>query len=520
MRLRGGLCITLLFIILSLSVHARAYDIRHYDLSIEPDFVAKRISLSAAVLIDNTSLENSFSFELNERYQSVDVSSPESPVVVERQRGLVTITVEKPAPKITLVFNLKGSLGKSMDEERDVVDDHSLFLLWSDRFYPITFSDWATVKTIIILPAEFKVVAPGREIKVEHQGPKTMHVFESTVPEVSFSVFADTQWIKTERKLNGIRMQTLLHPDSQRFAEQIFATSSQVLQFYSDTFCPYPFAQFSFITIKGMFARRAFSDSVGYEPKYLEKEFTTTGHDAHETSLLWWGYIIRGTGRGSSQWLEGFGDYAEVLYGEKYGKPLPKIFQFFRSKYLALPAEKDLLYSELRGSTDQAFVHGKYPWLMHLIRYVIGNNGFERAMKLVFKKQKFHALTMDEFVATLEEGSGQSLKWFQDEWLKRRGVPIISLKSDVQDVGGTYQITCVLEQIGEIYHLPVEIGIQTEEGIKLEKVFMKEKQATFSLQSKKKPDRILLDPNDWIIKRVAVASSTEPKGESTTLLPK
>jgi len=510
MRLRGGLNITLLFTILSLSVHARAYDVRHYDLSIEPDFVAKRISISAAVLIDNTNLEDSFSFELNERYQSVDVSSPESPVAIQRQRGFITVTVEKPSPNITLVFTLKGSLGKSMDEERDVVDDHSLFLLWSDRFYPITFSDWATVKTTIILPAEFKVVAPGREIRVENEGPNTRQVFESKVPEVNFSVFADTQWIRTERKLNGIRMQTLLHPESQKFSEQILASSSQVLKFYSDTFCPYPFAQFSFITIKGMYARRAFSDAVGYEPKYLEKEFTTTGHDAHETSLLWWGYTIRGEGRGSSQWLEGFGDYAEILYGEKYEKPLPKNFQFFRSKYLAVPAEKDLLYSELRGNTDQAFVHGKYPWLMHLIRYVIGNKGFERAMKLLFKKQKFHALSMDEFVATLEEGSGQSLKWFRDEWLKRRGVPVISLKSDIQNVGGTYHITCVLEQTGEIYHLPVEIGIQTEAGIKLEKVFMKEKQGTFSLQSKKKPSRILLDPNDWIIKRVFAASSTAP----------
>jgi len=504
MRSRGGLYITLIFIILCLSVHARAYDVRHYDLSIEPDFAVKNISLSAAVLIDNASLENSFSFELNERYQSVDVSSPESAVVVKRQRGLITVTVERPAPKITLVFSLRGSLGKSMDEEREVIDDQSLFLLWSDRFYPITFSDWATVKTTIILPAEFKIVAPGGETKVERDGGNTRHVFESAVPEVNFSVFADTQWIKTERKLNGIRMQTLLHPESQGFAEQIFATSSQVLKFYSDKFCPYPFAQFSFITIKGMFARRAFSDSVGYEPKYLEKEFTTTGHDAHETSLLWWGYIIRGTGRGSSQWLEGFGDYAEVLYGEKHQKPLPKNFQFFKSKYLALPAEKDLLYSELRGSTDQALVHGKYPWLMHLIRYVIGDKGFEGAMKLLFKKQKFHTLTMDEFAATLEAGSGQSLQWFRDEWLKRRGVPVISLKSDVQNVGGTYHITCVLEQTGEIYHLPVEIGIQTEEGIKLEKVFMKEKQGTFSLQSKKKPIRILLDPNDWIIRKVVM----------------
>jgi len=66
-------------------------------------------------------------------------------------------------------------------------------------------------------------------------------------------------------------------------------------------------------------------------------------------------------------------------------------------------------------------------------------------------------------------------------------------------VGGTYQIKCVLEQTGEIYHLPVEIGIQTEEGIKSEKVFVKEKREGFSFRSKHKLNRILLDPRDWII---------------------
>jgi len=72
---------------------------------------------------------------------------------------------------------------------------------------------------------------------------------------------------------------------------------------------------------------------------------------------------------------------------------------------------------------------------MHLVRFVVGDKNFKHAMKLLFKKQKFRALTMDEFVATLEAGSGQSLRWFRDEWLNRRGVPTTSLKSDLQKCG-------------------------------------------------------------------------------------
>ncbi len=491
----------MLFIILSSKVAAqdKPYDVQHYDLLIEPDFTTRKISLTATIMIDNPNLEKSFSFGLNDHYDSVSVTSTTSPVIIQRNRGAIIITVEKPAKQMSLVFNLKGSLGKSMDDDRDVVEDQSLYLLWSDRFYPIDFNDWATVRTTLVLPSHLQAIAPGKLTKIQNLRDKAKYVFETTNPAVNFSVLADSRWIITEREINGIRMQTLLYPESQKFAEQIFTTSSEILKFYAEIYCPYPFDQFSFSTIAGIYARRAFSGFVGYEPGYLEKEFTTTGHDAHETALLWWSYTTRGRGDGSFQWFEGFGDYAELLYDEKYHKPIPKIFQHFRDKYLASPPENDLLYTELRGSTDQAFIHGKYPWLMHLIRYTIGDKEFKRAMKLLFEKHKFRTLSMDEFVATLEEGSGKSLQWFRQEWLQRRGIPVISLKSEIQEKAGVYNIMCVLEQIGNLYQLPMEIGIETAKGMRVEKVHLHEKQMTFSFQSQEQPKRILLDPSGWIL---------------------
>ena len=483
----------------SATAEVNPYDVQHYDLLIEPDFALRTISLTSTMTIANPNLEKSFSFGLNDHYESVEVTSNATPIEVHRDVGSVTVSINKPPKALSLVFTLKGRLGKSPSEDRDVIEEQSLFLLWSDRFYPIDFSDWATAKITILLPPGFQAIAPGRLKQVQKVRERIEYTFETSGPEVNYSVFADARWVKTEREINGIRMQTLLHPESQKFARQIFNTSSKILKFYSETFCPYPFGQFSFVTIKGMYARRAFSGFVGYEPGYLQKEFMTTGHDAHETSLLWWGHMIRGAGSGSSQWLEGFGDYAEILYDEKYHKPIPKIFQFFRTKYLASPPEKDLLYSELRGSTDQALVHGKYPWLMHLIRYVVGDSRFKRAMRLLFERYKFRTLSMDEFILTLEEGGSRPLRWFREEWLERRGVPIISMKSTIEEEGRTFKLTCMLEQEGNIYHFPLEIGIETQRVMRIQKVDLTERQTTFTVKMKTKPSKIYLDPNGWIL---------------------
>lgn len=372
-------------------------------------------------------------------------------------------------------------------------------MIWSDRFYPIDYNHWAKVKTTIILPDNFNAIAPGKLISTIKHNKKAEYTFRTTNPVVCFSVFADSRWVKTERKINGIQMQTLLFPESQKFSEQIFQTSSEILKFYSETYYNYPFDQFSFINLDGIYARRAFPGFVGYNPRYLEKEFTTTGFDAHETALLWWFYTIRGDGQGSFQWTEGFGDYAEFLYDEKYQKPIPDIFQYFRTKYLSLSSQEDVLYYELTGNTPQEIVHGKYPWLMHLFRYVVGDDKFRDAMKLIFQKFLFRTFTMDEFIGVLEEGCGHSLKWWREEWLERKGIPVISLKAEVSFDDNFYNIRCILTQVENLYNLPLEIGIETEKGIEIRKVNITEKQMIFSFQSNEKPIKIMLDPNNWLL---------------------
>jgi hypothetical protein len=476
-----------------------SYDIKKYDIVIKPDFNSKNLSLEAKIIIDNPKLEKTFIFGLNENYTKIKVKSENTPAKFEFNNGWITVNVNNPLETMVLVFSLEGKPGRSIDENRDVIEKESLFLLWSDRFYPIDFGDWALVKTTIILPKKFLAIAPGKLISAIKGKNNIKYIFESSVPDANYSVFADPRWIKTEKVINGIKMQTLLYPESQKYSEQIFKTSSEVLQFFSETLCQYPFEQFSFVTISGMYARRAFSGFVGYTPAYLEKEFSSTGFDAHETSLLWWGHIITGRDNGSWQWIEGFGDYSEIYYDFKNNKPIPKIFQFFREKYLASDLEKDPLYFELRGNTGQQFIHGKYPWLMHFMRYRLGDENFNKAISYLFKTNQFHSISIDEFIAALETGCGQSLKWFRDEWFERRGVPILSFNYKVLGNDHLYKIICVIKQKGNLYDLPLEVGIQTVNGMIINRINIKEKETKFNFELAYKPSKVILDPNDWVI---------------------
>ncbi len=478
------------------------YTIRRYDLLITPDFSAKRITVRALVDIDNPGHDSVFVFGLNDRYDSMRVSEGHSAATAERANGWVTVTLNNPATNIRLDFRLEGSLGQSNDEKREIVADSSLFLLWSDRFYPIDFHRWANVRTELVVPAGFRAVAPGRLTATRSSGRSVTYVFETSQPAVSFSVLADARWIATERNVNGMHLHTLLHPGSQKYAEQIFRTSAEILGFFSENFLAYPFDQFTFVTTVGVYARRAYPGFVGYEPGYLEKEFTSTGHDAHETSLLWWTYTTHGRGPGSFQWTEGFGDYAELLYDETFGKPIPRVFERFRKEYLALPPEQDLPYADLRGNTPQKFVHGKYPWLMHMIRHVVGDSLFRRGMKLLFTRFQHTTFTMDEFIGALEEGCGQSLQWWKEEWLERKGVPIIATEYEIRKTGEGFRVACMIEQRGNLYHFPVDIGIVSRGGMTLHRVELTGHRQVFSFDMQEEPAKVVLDPKGWVLMQV------------------
>ena len=406
------------------------YTIRQYSLHIDPDFSSGRVTIRTDIEIDNPKLAKAFEFTVREPFKVESVTLPGTTVNFTIQGDTLSVQLGKATPKVKLGVVTESRGGKSRSEDRMVVDNDSLFLIWSDAFYPTDFDSWAPVRTTLVMPEKFQAVAPGRMISRKRVGTTENWetVFEATLPQVCFSIFADSRWTRTEREVAGQKMVTLLDSDVQKWSDQIFTTSADVLKYFADLHgSPAP-EEFYFVSIPGMGGRRAFSSFVGYPPKALEREMTRTGYDAHETSLLWWGYTAHARGRGAWQWNEGFGDYVEMMYGEERKKPLPAIFNFFRDAYLSSDFTQEPLFNELRGNTPQKFVHGKYPWLMSVLRQKIGDEAFRKGLRKLFADYRYKSYTMDEMFAVFEATSGQSLKKFRAEWVERKGVPELKLE--------------------------------------------------------------------------------------------
>lgn len=196
-------------------------------MTIRPDFVTGDLAIDTHIDLDNAAGAEAFRCGLSAQFGSVGATVNGRATEVRRTGSVIEIAAPPQTRAVRLHVTTRGRSLKSEDENRPVIDSDSLFLLWSDRFYPIDFADWAVVKTSILLPPGVTPMAAGTLTSIRTTGEGVWHVFESSRPSVQFSVFADRRWIRTERCAGGVKMVTLLHPDVQQFADALFRTSGR-----------------------------------------------------------------------------------------------------------------------------------------------------------------------------------------------------------------------------------------------------------------------------------------------------
>jgi hypothetical protein len=235
-----------------------------------------------------------------------------------------------------------------------------------------------------------------------------------------------------------------------------------------------------------------------------------TGYDAHETSLLWWGYATRGKGPGAYQWFEGLGDYVEIMYSRDTQKPLPWIFQRFRDEYLGSDFSQEPPYDELTGRTPQKFVHGKYPWLMQVLHQQMGDKPFRRCLQTLFRQYRYQAFTMDEFVLVFAREDPAVVQRWRKDWLDRRGIPEVKLSySAERDSSRTIPMWTTrgtLEQSGELTGLPLDVGFQSRRGTTLQTITPSERVVRFE-RTGPESESIILDPGQKYLLKITDLST-------------
>jgi aminopeptidase N len=419
----------------------------------------------------------------------------------------------------------------------DAGDDHPQMVStdsWPDEAhhwiplydYP---NDKVTHEFIITVPEGNKVLSNGRLVGVtedDDAATTTWHWAQEQPHATYLFMLAIGPFTVIEDSLGSLPVNYWVYPEAAEDARWIFAKTPRMIAYYADLFdYPYPWAKYDQVTTPhvggGAEATSAtiLGDGVIHDRR-AEQDFSWERVIAHEIAHQWWGDLIT-LREWSHAWLnESFGTYSDYLWtrhesGEDEGAwaLLGKKNAYLREAHTRYV--RPIVFNRYERPDDNFDSH-TYPkgaCILHQLRFILGDELFFRALSAFLHEHAFEPVDTHDFMKIVKDVTGQNMDWFFEQYVFSPGHPVFEINSRWDAGGG--QIRLHVEQVQNrdhgvpIYRTPVQIGIVTPSGKRVETVWLESERDTFVFESREEPLLVRFDEGNWLLKERTYAKDVE-----------
>ena len=299
------------------------------------------------------------------------------------------------------------------------------------------FADFGTFDVNVTLPQN-EVVGAGGDLlseKNNSDGTKTLTFHSEDVHDFSWT--ASPSYTRVEDSWTGsagtVQIHALISPGHMGTAQRYIDCVKGTLQKFDEWYGPYPYDRITLIDpphgggrAGGMeYPTLITLDTSWLAPKsVLLPELVTEHEFGHQ---YWYGMVA--TNEFEEAWLdEGINSYTEVkvldaLYGADkdvlnlpYGTLGERDLQ--RASYDGL-ADTDPMtrfaWKFLNGNAYGGITYGKTATVLLTLEKIIGEDTMRKALRTYFMRYRFTHPTGEDFLKTIEEVSGQNLRWYFDQ---------------------------------------------------------------------------------------------------------
>ncbi|HEY9115032.1 MAG TPA: M20/M25/M40 family metallo-hydrolase, partial [Bacteroidales bacterium] len=298
---------------------------------------------------------------------------------------------------------------------------------------------------------------------------------------------------------NGIEAMAFLRTPDEGLANKYLEVTEQYMDMYQGMIGAYPYTKFALVenfweTGYGMPSFTLLGEKIIRFPFILHSSYP------HELLHNWWGngvYVDFNTGN----WCEGLTAYgADHLIaeqrgqGEEYRRATLQKFTNVVNKGNDFPLDKFISRTD---AASEAIGYGKSMMMWHMLRRQLGDEVFKKGLSLFYENYKFKVASFDDIRISMETVSGNDLKPFFNQWLKRTGALEIEIqKVYVEEIPSGYQLNVTLAQIQDAaaFEVNVPIAVATANGLQNMVVNLKEKTQEFKLNVDAEPLKLQVDP--------------------------
>ncbi|HXI04243.1 MAG TPA: M1 family aminopeptidase [Candidatus Saccharimonadales bacterium] len=235
------------------------------------------------------------------------------------------------------------------------------------------------------------------------------------------------------------------------------------------------------------------------------------GFFSHEVAHQWWGHKIMWIDDEDTWLSESFAEYSAALYvlalqGQQ--RYQDKIRRWEENAKIADPhasiAWANNTSGTYAGQWRTELLYDKGPYVVHMLRMLIGPDNFKKAMHGLFTKYAYQMVTTDAVQKECEAAAGFSLDFFFDQWFRGTGIPIFDYDWDAQkEADGSWLVTINISQRDKKNFKQVLMPIyfhfkgQKEPMVRARPITTPDH--VYKLKLPEKPDSIVLDENHDIL---------------------
>lgn len=419
-------------------------------------------------------------------------------------------TVAKESREYTIKY--RGEPGDGLIISENKFGDRTFFGdNWPNRAHqwlPVVDhpSDKALVEFIIHAPEHYGVVSNGTKINEVHKDHRIISHWATKVPlptklmVIGVSPFA----IQYSKSSSGIPLSSWVYPQNKEDGFFDYSIATKPLEFFESYVGPYPYSKLANVQSKTVYGGMENASCIFY------KESTVNGKQEHEKLFTheiahqWFGDAVTEMNWHHVWISEGFATYLTDLYLEHtYGRDLfvtsmqeerNQVLSYSRKRFAPIVDTTLPVSVELLNPNS----YKKAGWVLHMLRRELGEEQFRECVRTFYESFQYgNALTSD-FKNVAETVSGKDYTSFFHQWFEQSGHPVLSFSYTHKRKG--LELTIVQLQQQYIFEFPLDIEIIDIRGVSTKQTLViNEMKQTFKLPSKKKPARIILDPETWLL---------------------
>ena len=376
-------------------------------------------------------------------------------------------------------------------------------------------SDKATCEFIVTAPSHYQVVSNGLKIEeTDLPDNKRRTHWKQSVPIASwlYVLGAARFAVQYVDEFDGKSIQTwVYHQDRDAGFYDFGYITKDALAFYSDRIGPFSYEKLANIQSNSVSGGMEAASAILYSENSVSGDRSLRWRNVviHEIAHQWFGNAVTEKDWDEVWLSEGFATYFTLLFIEhQYGRDAfvegLKSSKTSVDNFYAKNPDYRLIHDNLKDMNDvtTSQIYQKGSWTLHMLRSVVGTENFWKGIKVYYQKHRDSHATVADFRRVMEEVSGKDLSAFFEQWLYKPGT--LKYKGNWRFDANKKQITITLDQAqtdGSFFKMPVEIAVYypNQNKPQMETVQADAKSNVFSINVTDEPEKVVLDPNMWIL---------------------